>query len=1069
MFHVSQNPDPFWSVAIGTRRAALWIGGAIVEELPTGTNLGQFLGDLLSVRWQAVFVDTRSIPLSEAVEDVRQGLEPWRPRVVTEDPATIQLAANTIPIFCLQGDPAANPLPPALATLRRLSMLSRMPQGSPLFAVGVSTSVAQAPLRESYEISKQPEQVVIPSSQVEPIRQLDWPNINVSIWTTPLPSFAAFVRQIAQVSEGARTLTVRVRSGTGFNKADLSSSVDASYPITDRFDLLPESEVATAPVGDAPLLEKLLENPTAAWTPYAAAIPYPRHLPYEQTLRSIIKQFRGSGAASSQTAWIRADDGSGATTVLRQITFNLAREGYPVLIARPNVQEFDFKQISAFLTSAGRTLAALSDDATDTPWIVAFDAQHTQLNWDFVTGLANGLKKLLRPVLVVAVAPTGSRVSDGKVRAAGVNRELGPVLESSVSLTEGRAVGAHLEKFLPPQARRSDSDWTTFVSDVRRAGTSSARSLFWVALRFWLFRFQASTEPFRNWFASAVSQVVKDDSELMEGLLETAAFSAKRLAMPAILLRSAASTKLSSLAKDESNLLGLRAISPNAAKSFAFAHTLIADELLRLAKESAVWLKAVGQQECLNQLDLELHLFERILRRPEVGHLSCVPVVEDLVTAGLRVDPFDAPRNYQERHRIVCLLELAPDSLFDASQIFNHHLAKARRHLALDPPAGDPYWTEDTRREQLELAEQHLKDALNNIKVSDPSRQESPLNLYVSLALTHAARSFLEKKWGRAGVADDYDRLAAEAYHQAGLLDPENTYFLENYGRFLIRAASGLPQSQLRLKHLTEAILFLQRERDLDQSVNRETTVTIELAKAYELLAKGSGDAWLLDQIGTGSEAACVAMAQLTLRRAEDATNGLATDARATALSDAERVLLKVSASSVTWRSRSLLYRVVSLRHPNDFNRRLDLLRELETTDFLWPVQLKLERGILLYQLGSHDKGVQAFTEIRDHLRDRSGPLRVPHEMRYLMDPASGFSKPLRTAIVVQQAPGADRNMWGIPLGWGHVRVPFRQYIFNRDSLTVGTEIGCLILFTNFGPQAVPETEYEQASGAAHE
>src|SRR5205814_842443 len=134
----------------------------------------------------------------------------------------------------------------------------------------------------------------------------------VSVWSTPLTAFGAFVRQIASVSEGARSLTVRVRSARGFNKADLSSSVDVSYPITDRFDLVPEVEVSAAPVGDAALLEKLLENPTAAWAPYAAGIPYPRHVPYEQTFRSLIRQFRGAGAASSQTAWIRADDGSGA-------------------------------------------------------------------------------------------------------------------------------------------------------------------------------------------------------------------------------------------------------------------------------------------------------------------------------------------------------------------------------------------------------------------------------------------------------------------------------------------------------------------------------------------------------------------------------------------------------------------------------------------------------------------------------------------------------------------------------------------------------------------------------------
>ena len=75
--------------------------------------------------------------------------------------------------------------------------------------------------------------------------------------------------------------------------------------------------------------------------------------------------------------------------------------------------------------------------------------------------------------------------------------------------------------------------------------------------------------------------------------------------------------------------------------------------------------------------------------------------MEDMVTTALRVDPYEAPRNYQVRDRIVELLEQAPDSLWDASQLFNHHLASRVGTSLCDPPNDE--WTTEARREQLQL------------------------------------------------------------------------------------------------------------------------------------------------------------------------------------------------------------------------------------------------------------------------------------------------------------------------------------------------------------------------------
>ena len=117
--------------------------------------------------------------------------------------------------------------------------------------------------------------------------------------------------------------------------------------------------------------------------------------------------------------------------------------------------------------------------------------------------------------------------------------------------------------------------------------------------------------------------------------------------------------------------------------------------------------------------------------------------MEDLVTSVLRVDQREAPRNWQVRDQIVSLLEYAPSTLWDNSLVFNHHMAKARRNLAAFPPS--PEWTTEMRREQLELAENHLEDALYYLKPADEERRESPLNLHVSLA-QHATSARVWKR-----------------------------------------------------------------------------------------------------------------------------------------------------------------------------------------------------------------------------------------------------------------------------------------------------------------------------------
>jgi hypothetical protein len=405
------------------------------------------------------------------------------------------------------------------------------------------------------------------------------------------------------------------------------------------------------------------------------------------------------------------------------------------------------------------------------------------------------------------------------------------------------------------------------------------------------------------------------------------------------------------------------------------------------------------------------------------------------------------------------MLEDAPDALWDTSQVFNHHLAKARRHLANDPPSVTE-WTLDARIEQLALAESHLDDALHNITPASEEHRESELNLLVSLAITLDVHARLEDEAGRDDEAARLRDRSEQAFQQAQRVDADNSYVLENYARFKLLRARLLPPGRERTGLIVEAISYLELERDLDDIGRRDLPTLEELGRAYSMIEDDGGTAYLGKLAAMGSEAAHVALAKLFLRRAmvEDKNAEVAFD-------EAEETLLKVSAQNATWRTYLTLYQIVSRRRPNDFLRRLELLEALESDgDFAWPQQIRLEYAILLFQAGearSRAHGAEVFKTLRDELPSRSSAVRVPKELRYLRDPATGFEKPLKTFVVVKTADESERYSWAIPAGWKNQAVVYRALRFPRDVIRRGAELDCLILFTNFGPQAVPLTDEE--------
>lgn len=1045
--YMTTTPDPAWLSAIAARRAVLWLGQSLQDA---SAEESESLLRLLAHPWLAVYIEPGAgLPsLTESVD--AQSIEPYTLRNVTGDPDAVSLAPNRVPVFRLPAQRSGNPLD----TLHRLKMLQRIPSGAVVFAVSKDPDSDSSGVLEAAQVSTDIAEMTIVSNG-DLVFEL--PCRRFVHWLADVRAFDLYVQDLAAPRDLLRrAATIAIATDSGVTPVDVSGAIDPSSPLLARFRFIPHEDVVTEVTSDEALVQELIAGSSESWRPYAAGVPYDRTGPYKTAIKRLLREFDRRGPESTCTAWLEAEQASGASTLLKTLLFGLAREGMPVLLARQETVGFDFQQISAFCRAAAPVLDAAGGRLGRIPWIIAFDAEHATRDAEFIGGLAQGLRRLGHLALVLAVRPILPSAPRGRRPALGETATLGPRLQNIVTRDEAEALGQHLNAFLPTHQRRSPRDWRDFVTQSERLTGEGRQSLFWLALRFWLLRLPGSEEPLRQWLAGKLYSATVDSDPALTGLAEVAVLSAHRILMPSQLLSQEALAGLRSLMHEPAQTFGLTSIWSTSGESFALAHPLVAEEILRICASDADLLSRLMVSQCNSVFDLQLELFERLLSRGTAGDPAVLPVVEDIVTSALRVDPRESPRNYLARDRVVMAMERAPDSVFDGSQLFLHHLAKGRRHLAADPPTGE-YWTDPAHiREQLDLAEHHLADAFTFDTDLPDERRDSDLNLHVTSALTFDVRARFESGQGDPASADVYQRRAQDHYLKAQALDPDNTYVLENFARFKLREARETTVLERRVALAIEAVTLLEWELAVDEQFRRREAIFETLVSAYGLLRSEVGLDALRSMAEHGDEAASIAVARYTAYpdRFDEQSD------EEGSYRDALVILKNVPPAQVTWRSRLLVYQLVSRDTPRDFPDRLDACDELAAmTDFPWPLQTKLEYAILMFQMGRHQDGKRAFAEIRDSLASRTGSVSIPEELRYLADPKSAFSKPLKTSLIVTNTSSVGRNFYGIPQGWGSVDIPFRPYLFPRQRIVVRDDLDCLIQFTQFGPQAVPVTE----------
>jgi hypothetical protein len=346
--------------------------------------------------------------------------------------------------------------------------------------------------------------IVSASATAEPATR-EWTQRSRAIATLVPTSAGAAVADVLSRYDAAfpeQRSIVRIRDVKGnFQRLDVTAADEPERPILNYYTPIEERDLhlLTAAELSEQEFNDFFRDSSASWRPYAAGLPWIREPDPRPGLLNYMKHLDVDGPEENKILYLVSEPGAGGTTLARSMAFACAREGYPVLMAKPLPFALDPLPVSNFLTrirarlerprlegQAPSTAGPAETDSTtrryETPWLIAFDTIHSQYREAELVQFRNEMEKAGRPVCLLVV--TGPQVG-----APLVNKRMSvqlAELNHVIQLEDARALGVHLNKFLTWYGRsRLESQWDHFYQEhtVRYLEGLAA---FWVALSFWI-------------------------------------------------------------------------------------------------------------------------------------------------------------------------------------------------------------------------------------------------------------------------------------------------------------------------------------------------------------------------------------------------------------------------------------------------------------------------------------------------------------------------------------------------------------------------------------------------------
>lgn len=1062
---------------LAQRDAALWIDRGFDDT----DERAETVARIIALPWRLVVCESTSSALADRLaEHTRQGSAAVRIRgfltIVASDPAELTLAPRSLPVFFLNGldrattrEESAN-LGAMSSMARRVNSLRRLLGFAP-HAILVLTNRPDELLSE-YEhlwneegfranLSLASESDEAAGAVKRWLAGQSRPPL-VDVVTGPIGRIGPDLVSRAESLFPERGVSVRLVEPDGnFRSLDISDCELAEQPLLDRYDIIQETHLR-------PLLpDELSEHDFNAffdrskltWAPFAAGLPWNRFPSAERGILRELELVRGQGSQSTHAVKIVSEPGAGGTTLARQLGYVAAAAGFPTLVAKQTQFRPDLTEVSRFLLRVRNKAVGSSrlpgddmpDGGDELPWLLIYDVQHWQARETdllaFVRALAWEGRSAV--VLVVAEAPAAEPLQN-------VPSVVHDVLTHELTQEEARALGSNLNRYLRSKKRdRSPEEWDSFwQANTPRVGTlSGVGATFWIALEFWIKRQLDLGQSIQSWLYGQFTRAELTDG-VRRTVLSIAALGIERIAMPDVLVPASPSGELPfsyvlSEARRSIPALGLNYSATATERYWNISHPLLARYLVNSASRDRDLLLRLNLPHVTDPVELRLALIRGTTTAGAMSRRALLPLALELAMTVLKLDREGGNYEFFTSWRDVLeILEEMPDSVWNSSRAFNHHVAISRRRVAVDTSIFDI--SDEERQQQLQCAVEHLEYAINDIPRSDDDERD--LNLLNSLARAYLDLATVAERLGASH--EDTRKLrenATAAARAAHAEDPTNSYVLETLARDLIHEGRLYPDK--RIENACVALGHLFQAMSLESAPMRQARLRDLIDQALSLLTTPDAHEAIDELCRLGNPFGYMARACAILGRhlagdIEESATRIPTDV----LDQALAAVGEAPEDKRNWAILKLEYDLATLRYPHDFERQLNILDVLEGTDYRPTAQEQLERAILLHQVGRHTEGNDSFAELRRRLQRSEVLVRVPGRLRTLFD----LNRRPRTcqAKVVAEAVGYRAQAEVLDLK--RVKVPFVPQDWGVRQKKLGEKFYCAIIFGPKGPMARP-------------
>ncbi len=1060
------------------RQVALW-----VRDLPDATSP---LPALLGLPWRMVFLEASTPALIDTLE---QGATPSDPlvakrgfiQIIDRDPSHIELPPRCLPVYLLNGrEPSSKD--DFQSRYRRMSMLDVLRRSEVRHLLIFSTRDAPVPpdLTELWQSGFRSSLLFVADTPDAASLLSDWADATAELrgavflqQTVPAAISQLLERYNTQYPEERVVIRLRDRSGN-VRPLDITELDDPERPVLDVYRVIQERDLTslTPEQLSEDELISFFQNPETSWRPYAAGLPWQRDDRTTQHLRNAIKRIDAGGPDENCIAYIVSESGAGGTTLIHALAWHFAHQGYPAMVAKQlpfvpdalavanylNRVKHQFEGVmqrgstsSTQLTNATRRATDAGDDTPhyEVPWIIVFDRVHWEYRDTELRRFHNEMQRQGRPVCILVVSGPMRELA---YYDTSVFKELGE-LNHALDQNDARALGQHLNRYLRVYSKeRSQWQWDDFYSR-HTVQHLEGWSSFWITLSFWIQRQYDLTESIQEWLYRSFTENVTNDT-VRDAVLEIAAMSSTRFSLPEGLLPRAAGEWPTShvLEDNRANLgpLGLVRGSADGERYWALVHDILGRFLVAGLFYDFPLRERLGFAAAKDPDHLRLLLLRRIAERPELGDKMYRECGDEFAKAIFKIDPDHGRAEFAPFWReVLNALDAMPPTLRDGSRVFRHHSAVSRRRIAALNPSAYGITVED-KAQLLRRAVTDIEYALHSIGYAPGS--ETDLNLYNSLVHAYHDLADVEENGGApATVVTDLREKASNAARRAYEENPTNSFVVESYVRDLLAVAKSTPDVVVDCTVEALGILYSAmssneesyRRAQLGTLADRAVAILLqstpkgaasgEPANAVEVLTR----AWVVLAAGIQSEPGW------EFSDIPEASRIQAIEVLGHRNGRGNMQVIRLS------------YDLIASTHPYEFKRQLALLDQLVETDYRVSPQLRLERGVLLYQSDRPKEGDRVFRGLRKLWRESEHYVQVPKRMRWLVD-ASDVSRKRTVRGTAVSELGA-RAMASVQ-EFQRIRVPFRPEEFGQREVRPGFGFRCFVSFGHNGPFLRPVT-----------